>query len=50
MHTEYWLAYLRNDHLEDLDVDGRVILKKSLEEEGVYWIHVAWDRDLCGLL
>jgi hypothetical protein len=53
MHSEYWLVYLmRNEHLKDLDIDGWVILKRSLEkeEEDVYWFHVPWDRDLCGLL
>jgi hypothetical protein len=36
------------DHLEDLSVDGRLILKRILgknEVWGVDWIHLALDRD-----
>jgi hypothetical protein len=44
MHTEYWLAYLmRNDRLEDLDIDGRVILKRRRRRvyTGSMW-HGRW--------
>jgi hypothetical protein len=35
MHTRYWWGYLwERDHLKDLDVDGRIILK---------WVHNKWD-------
>ena len=36
------------DHLEDPDIDGRIILRTYLQEmgcEGMEWIDVAHDRD-----
>jgi hypothetical protein len=36
------------DHLEDVGVDGRIILKKDLKEivgEGMDWIGLAQDMD-----
>jgi hypothetical protein len=35
------------DYLEDLGVDGRIILKYMLKEldGGLNWIDLAWDRD-----
>jgi len=30
--TGFWLGHLKNDHLEDLDVDGRIILKGILKK------------------
>jgi len=44
MHAKFLLESLkRRDHLEDLDMDGRVILEWILEKqwEGVNWIHLA---------
>lgn len=37
----------RNDNWEDLDSDGRIILKldKDIRKEGVEWIHMAHDTD-----
>jgi len=33
MHTGFWWQDLREgDHLEDVDVDGRIILKTNLQE------------------
>jgi len=41
-HTNVWLGNLKGtDHLEDLGVGGRVILKWM---KGVVWIHLAQDR------
>ena len=45
--TGFWCAELR-DHLEDLGVDGRIILKCILQEVkwmSMYWIDLAEDRD-----
>jgi hypothetical protein len=37
VHTGFWWGELREiDHLEDLDVDGRIILT---------WIFKKWDRE-----
>jgi hypothetical protein len=35
------------DHLENVGIDGRLILSLILKEYGwrVDWIHVSWDRD-----
>ena len=46
--TGFWWGYLRErDHLEDPDVDGRIILRYLQEVgcEGMDWIDVAQDRD-----
>ena len=49
VRTGVWWGDLRKiDHLEYLDVDGRIILKwifKKWDEEGMNWIDVAEDRD-----
>jgi hypothetical protein len=38
IHTEFWLGDLRErDHLEDLGIDGRIILK---------WILQKYDRSI----
>jgi len=51
VHTGFWWGDLRErDHLEDLSVDGRVILKwifKKWDEESMDWIDLAEDRDRC---
>jgi hypothetical protein len=34
------------DHLEDLEVDGKILLERILGKyDGVDWIHLAEDRD-----
>ena len=54
VRTGFWWEDLRErDHLEDLGVDGRIILKrifKKWDEEGMDWIDVAEDRDKCRAL
>jgi hypothetical protein len=48
MHTGFWWGDLRGgDHLEDLDVDGRIILKWIFKkwDGGMDWIDVAQGRD-----
>jgi hypothetical protein len=36
IHTEFYLESMRGaDHLEDLDLDERLILKWTLKKEGV---------------
>jgi hypothetical protein len=32
MHTGFWVGYPKEDHYEDLDVGGRIILKLILEK------------------
>ena len=38
---------MEEDHLEDLGLDGKIILKCIFEkcDEGMYWIDLAQDRD-----
>jgi len=48
VHTESWWGKLRErDHLEELGVDGRIILKMDLQEVGwgMDWIDLAQNRD-----
>ena len=48
VHTRYWWGYLwERDHLKDLDVDGRIILKwvHNKWDGGMDWIDLAQDRD-----
>jgi len=40
-----WLGSLEeNDHIVDLDVDGKILLKWS-PRRGLDWVDVTWDRD-----
>jgi hypothetical protein len=49
MHTGFWREDPKErDHLEDLGVDGRIILKfvfKELGHEGMDWVCLAQDTD-----
>jgi hypothetical protein len=50
VHTGFWWGDRRKgDHLEDLDVDGRIILKWIFKkwdgDGGMDWIDMAQDRD-----
>jgi hypothetical protein len=43
VHTGFWWGNLsEGDHLEDQDVDGKIMLKWDL---GMGWINMAQDRD-----
>jgi len=44
----WWGSLSKRDHLEDPDVDGKIILRIYLQEvgcEGMDWIDVAQDRN-----
>ena len=48
MHTGFWWRNLKErTHLEDLGVDGKIILKWVFEkwDGGMDWIDLAQDRD-----
>ena len=48
MHSGFWWVNpSERDHLEDLGVDGRLILKRSFKkwDEVVDWIDLAQDRE-----
>jgi len=48
VHTGFWLGGLRErGHLEDLKIDGRLILKWIIKnwDGGMDWIDLAQDRD-----
>ena len=48
VHTRLWWGNLQErEHLEDLGVDGTIILKWIFKkwDGGVYWIYLAQDRD-----
>ena len=48
MCTEFWWGNLREgDHLEDLVIGGRIILKWVFRklDDGMDWIDMAQDRD-----
>ena len=45
VHTESWWGNLRErDHLEDLGVDGRVILKFIVTWDKEAWTGLIWHR------
>jgi hypothetical protein len=48
VYTEFWLGYLRErDHLEDLRVDGRTLLRWIFKkwDGGMDQLELAQDRD-----
>jgi len=50
LHTEFWWGNLRErNHLEDLGVEGRIMLKRIFKKWvwGMDWIDLAQDRDRC---
>jgi hypothetical protein len=46
MLTEVQTVNFQEDHFEDLDVDGRVILKRSLDKYGSRWFIMQSNCDL----
>ena len=46
MHTEFWWGELRESgHLEDLDVDVRVVIKRIFKNcDGEAWTGLMWPR------
>jgi len=46
VHTEFWYGKLgERDLLEDPDVDGKIILKRTLRKwDGVEWTGLVWLR------
>jgi len=53
MHTGFWWQDLwEGDHLEDIDIDGRIILKMNLQEmvqgHGLDWVRAGGGRCECG--
>jgi hypothetical protein len=49
MHTGFWRGHLKEtDHLEELGIDERIVLKwmhKAVGWEGMNWINVVHDRE-----
>jgi hypothetical protein len=43
----WWEELRKRDHLEELGVDGKIILKWIFKKgrETLEWINLAWDRD-----
>jgi hypothetical protein len=49
MHTKFSLESLKvRNHLKDVDIDRRIILKWILRKHKVDWIDLAQDRDWWG--
>ena len=47
VYTWFWCGNLSEEHLEELDVDGSIILKLFFKfcDGGVVWVDLAQDRD-----
>ena len=46
VHAGFWWDNLRErDHLQDLDIDGRIIFKWEVGWGGVDWIAMDQDKD-----
>jgi hypothetical protein len=50
LHTEFWWRDLRErDHLKDLGIDGRIILKWILNKlDGKAWTGLIWLKIVAG--
>ena len=49
MHTGFWWADLReDDHLEDIDVDGRILQWIFKKWNGDAWTRLCWLRKWTG--
>jgi hypothetical protein len=51
VYTEFWWGKLKEtSHLQDLRVDGRIILKYILQKyHDILWIRLIWFRiEICG--
>jgi hypothetical protein len=46
MHTAFWLGNLKEDHLKDPGIDGRIILKLTFDkcDGSIDWIDLARDK------
>ena len=43
MHIGFWWGNLRQgDHLQDIYVDGRIILKGIVNKDGRFWTGLFW--------
>jgi hypothetical protein len=41
----WWESWKERDHYEDIDLDGRIILRRILEKQnGVIWTGLIWFR------
>jgi hypothetical protein len=50
VHTGFWWVDVRErGHLEDLGIDGRIILNWTFKkwDGGINWLDLAQDRDRC---
>jgi hypothetical protein len=51
INIKFWKEIIQErEHLNDLDIDSRVTIKFILKEYDLNWVHLAQERDHCGLL